>query len=144
MPEDYSQAYNWGSGSTVSEPHTADADFSPVFEIAHGNGWGADTAAIPFVGFPAGSFSHYETLNFKIKSLPTGSVFVKFASGGGPELEVEFSLATFATAIPGTTGWFQVSLPMSSFPNPDDYTEFGIHGGWSNGGTFLLTDIMFQ
>ena len=135
--------FNWDSGSVITTDFATDPDYNPVIQVVEGTGWGAPNAAIAFTGLTAGFADNYSFLHFKIKDLPTGSVFVKFASGGGAELEVEFDLATYATDIPGTTGWKQVTIPLSSFPDLAAYTEFAILGGWSNGGTFLLTDVAF-
>ena len=80
-------------------------------------------------------------MHFKIKDLPTTDVYVKFASGGGPETELSFALATVGSTIPNTDGWYDVTIPLSNFVDQTSYTEFAIMGGWSNGGTFLVTDI---
>lgn len=138
---------DWDSGTANAGwegGYTSDADFSPVWYLPSGSGWGAPTATLAFYQLSAGFAGNYQNLVFKVKDLPTGNVWVKFASGGGPEQEVSFDLATYATDIPGTTGWKQVTIPLSGYANLPAYTEFGIHSGWGNGGTFLLTDVGFS
>ena len=94
--------------------------------------------------FSAGFAANYQNLVFKVKSLPTGDVYVKFPlSGAGNDGELALSLATYGAAVPGTTGWTQVTVPLSVFNGAASDTEFGIMGGWGNGGTFLISDIGF-
>lgn len=133
---------DFGSGSALNGSYGGDEGFSPVFQVAAGNGWGAPSAALSFEGFTAGAIANYQNLTFKIKNLPTNSVFVKFVSSGA-ELEKEFDLGTYATSIDSKAGWKDVTIPLSEFPDTDLYTAFAIHAGYSNGGTFLITDIAF-
>ena len=136
---------DFGSGSAAAGwdgNYTEDPDFSPVWYVPAGTGYGAPTALIAFAGFTPGFASFYENLVFKIKDLPTDSVWVLFA-GGGADLELQLDLATYATDIPGTTGWKQVEIPLSLYPNLALYTDFAIQGGFANGGEFLLTDVGF-
>lgn len=146
IPDTNFRYSDWGSGTANAGwegGYTGDADFTPVWYLPSGSGWGAPTATLAFYQFSAGFAGNYQNLVFKVKNLPTGNVLVKFASGGGPEQEVSFDLATYATDIPGTTGWKQVTIPLSGYAGLTAYTEFGIHSGWGNGGTFLLTDVGF-
>jgi len=144
VPEvDYAAIDTWGSGTVITNPYEADADISPVLELIPGEGWGASTAAIAFTGFAPGFSTAYATLNFRVKNMPTGDVFIKFASGGGAELEKAFALDTYGQLIDGLTGWYKVTIPLSDFPDAAVYTEFAIMGGFGNGGPFLLTDIYF-
>lgn len=133
----------WGSGSQLNGAYNDDDSLSPVFEVIAGDGWGAPTATLSFSGFTNESLSHYANLTFKIKSLPTDKVWVKFASGGGAEFESSFDLNAYATNIEDKAQWKEVTIPMSNFPDLAAYTEFAIFSGWSNGGTFLITDIAF-
>jgi hypothetical protein len=94
-------------------------------------------------GMLAGFAANYNELVFKIKNLPTNNVWVKFASYGDPQIEFPFDLAVYAEDIPNTTGWKQVTIPLSVFPDLDAYTEFAIHAGFGNEATFLVTDIAF-
>jgi hypothetical protein len=137
---------DFGSGSFVAGAEggfTGDADFTPVWSVPAGNGYGQPTALIAFAGFNPGFASPYLNLVFKIKDLPTGSVWVLFADGGVSDLELQLDLATYATDIPGTTGWKQVEIPLSLYPNLALYDSFAIQGGFANGGTFLMTDVGF-
>jgi len=134
----------WGSGGMLNGSYTADSDYSPVFQVAPGWGWGGNTAALAMTNFSAGFAANYQNLVFKVKSLPTGDVYVKFPlSGAGNDGELALSLATYGAAVPGTTGWTQVTVPLSVFNGAASDTEFGIMGGWGNGGTFLISDIGF-
>lgn len=139
----------FGSGSQLDGGFTGDPDFTPVFEVERGFGYGVAMALLSFSGIAtgngmqAGFSANYENLVFKIKNLPTDSVWVTFASFGAPQLELEFDLATYAVDIPGTSGWKEVTIPLMLFPDRASYTEFAIHAGFGNDGTFLLTDVAF-
>ena len=139
---DYTGIDNGGSGSVIDNQYAVDNTYKPVIKIANGTGWGTPTAAIAFTGFGKGFSIPYTALRFKIKLLPTSIVYVAFASGTGPQFESFYDLSTYATAI-GTTGWYEVTIPLSDFPDRSIYTEFAIHGGLGNGGTFYLTDVYF-
>ena len=138
----------FGSGSILNGGFE-DNDFSPVFEVESGFGYGVPMALLSLSGLTSGNgmlagfAANYTDLVFKIKNLPTNSVWVKFASYGDPELEMPFDLGVYAEDIEGTTGWKQVTIPLSSFPDLDAYTEFAIHAGFGNEATFLVTDIAF-
>jgi len=135
---------DWGSGSTLNGAYATDTDYDKVYQIAPGWGWGGNTAALAMTNFSAGFAANYQNLVFKVKGLPTGDVYVKFPlSGAGNGGELALSLATYGVAVPGTTGWTQVTVPLSVFNGAASDTEFGIHGGYGNGGTFLISDIGF-
>jgi hypothetical protein len=142
----------FGSGSQLDGAYSEDEDFTPVFEVVSGFNYGAAMALLSFSGrtdgsgMLAGFAANYTNLVFKYKikeKLPSDSVWVKFASYGDPQLEMPFDLGVYAEDIEGTTGWKQVTIPLSSFPDLDAYTEFAIHAGFGNEGTFLVTDIAF-
>jgi hypothetical protein len=134
----------WGSGSTLNGAYDSDADFSPVFQVQPGWGWGGETSALAMSGFEAGFASKYENLVFKIKGLPTDNVVIKFPGAvNGTDGELSLATATYGTAIPGATGWTQFVIPMSTWGGVTASTEFAIMGGWGNGGTLLITDIGF-
>ena len=135
---------DWGSGSTLDGAYATDTDYDKVYKVASGWGWGGNTAALAMTNFSAGFAANYQNLVFKVKGLPTGDVYVKFPlSGAGNGGELALSLATYGVAVPGTTGWTQVTVPLSVFNGAASDTEFGIHGGYGNGGTFLISDIGF-
>ena len=135
---------DWGSGSTLNGAYATDTDYDKVYQVAPGWGWGGNTAALAMTNFSAGFAANYQNLVFKVKGLPTGDVYVKFPlSGAGNDGELALSLATYGVAVPGTTGWTQVTVPLSVFNGAASDTEFGIHGGYGNGGTFLISDIGF-
>ena len=135
---------DWGSGSTLNGAYATDTDYDKVYQVAPGWGWGGNTAALAMTNFSAGFAANYQNLVFKVKGLPTGDVYVKFPlSGAGNGGERALSLATYGVAVPGTTGWTQVTVPLSVFNGAASDTEFGIHGGYGNGGTFLISDIGF-
>lgn len=131
-----------GSGSALDGAYSDDEGYSPVFQVIAGSGWGAPTAALAFTRMSKGLIANYENLVFKIKGLPTTNVTVKF-EGNGAALEKVFSLDDYATPVEGKEGWSQVTIPLSEFPDTDKYTLFIIHGGFGNGGEYLLTDVAF-
>ena len=142
----------FGSGSQLDGAYSEDEDFTPVFEVVSGFNYGAAMALLSFSGrtdgsgMLAGFAANYTNLVFKYKikeKLPADSVWVKFASYGDPQIEFEFDLGVYAEDIPNTTGWKQVTIPLSVFPDLDAYTEFAIHAGFGNEATFLVTDIAF-
>jgi hypothetical protein len=139
----------FGSGSQLDGGYTEDEDFTPVFEVESGLGYGVPMALLSLSGLTtgtgmlAGFAANYIDLEFKIKNLPTNSVWVKFASYGDPQEEFQFDLGVYAEDIEGTTGWKQVTIPLATFPNLDAYTEFAINAGFGNEATFLITDIAF-
>jgi hypothetical protein len=122
---------------------TGDADFSPVWSVPAGTGYGLPTALLALAGFTPGFAEPYLNLVFKIKNLPTGDVWVLFADGGPSDLELQLPLATYATDIPGTSGWKRVEIPLALYPDLALYDSFAIQGGFANGGTFRLTDLGF-
>ena len=130
----------WGSGSQLEGNFTGDTTYSPVFQVISGSGWGAPAAALAFYDFEAGFAQTYGCLTFKVKDLPVDQLFVKFTSGGQPETEIRIDSSNWVEL---SGEWKGVSVPMSGFPNTSSYTEFGIHTGYDNGGTILLTDIAF-
>lgn len=73
----YSDFGSGTSGSGWEGGHTGDTDFTPVWYLPSGDGWGASTAALGFSGFTAGTPQKYNNLVFKVKGLPTNQVWVK-------------------------------------------------------------------
>lgn len=134
----------YGSGSSLEGNYREDTDYQPVFQVIHGNSWGAPTAALSLHNFETGFSQKYETLVFKIKNLPTENVYVKFSMGANTGTEQALSLADYGTALEDKTDWTQVKIPLTLYPELDQYTEFGIFGGYGNGGTLLITDLGFE
>ncbi|MDX8381200.1 MAG: hypothetical protein R8M14_03730, partial [Ghiorsea sp.] len=132
----------WSSGAVHDTGYTLDTDFSPVFSVTPGLLWGGTSnSVVAFIGMNPGKAANYTTLNFKVKNLPAASLDVMFSSGGAPELRSTYALATVGSATPGTTGWFDVTIPLSGFPNLPNYTDFAII---VPNGPFLFTDVNFQ
>ncbi|GEM_PF-496631 len=132
----------WGSGATITDPFV-DTDFGRVLSIAPGAGWGAAPlhSVVTFMSMTPGITANYTSLNFKVKNLPAGSIDIMLSSAGVPELRLTHSLATVGTAIPGTTGWFDVSIPLNLYPDRASYFDIAFI---VPGGSFLLTDVNFQ
>jgi beta-glucosidase len=124
---------DWSSGSTLTEI-TDDPDYGQVMEVLPGMGWGGLTSAIAFT-----DIDNYqatcESITFKVKSDDLSAVYVKV-----PEVEISYN---FADGIDLGNGWYEMSIPLSDFAGAiADTTEFAIHSGWSNGGTFYVTDVV--
>jgi len=143
---------DFGSGSTFNGAFDGDPDFNPVFAVTSGNGFFIELALLALTDFEPGFAEDYANLVFKIKGLPTNNVLVAFSGGGKESGNVFFDLndPDVATDVPGTTGWKQVTIPLSSFPDRPDYINFAILGEPPAPGTgpgpqytFLITDIAF-
>jgi len=132
----------WSSGAVHDTAYALDADFSPVFSVTPGLLWGGTSnSVVAFIGMTPGITANYTSLHFKVKNLPAASLDVMFSTGGAPELRSTYALAAVGTATPGTTGWFDVTIPLSGYPNLTSYTDFAII---VPNGPFLFTDVYFQ
>jgi hypothetical protein len=123
---------HWDSGSTLTEL-TDDPDYGRVMRVEPGMGWGALSSCIAFMDI--GDYqATYAALVFKVKSDDLTAILVKV-----PEVEITYNLAD------GTdlgNGWHEITAPLSDFVGTvQGTTQIGIHGGWSNGGTFYVTDV---
>ena len=132
----------WGSGTIITDPFV-DPDFGRVLSMSPGAGWGAAPvhSVVTFMSMTPGIAANYTTLHFKAKNLPATGIDVMFSTGGAPELRVNYPLASVGTPIPGTTGWFDVVIPLSNYPNLTSYTDLAFI---LPAGSFLLTDVNFQ
>lgn len=123
---------NWGSGSTLTELSSYNG-YGKVYRVEAGSGWGAPSACIAFMNI--GDYQkEYSKVTFKVKSDNLNSIYVKV-----PEVEKDY-------AINGGTnlgnGWHQVTVPFSDYSGTvAGATQIGIHGGYSRGGTFYITDV---
>lgn len=131
----------WGSGTVITDPYTTDPDFGRVLSMVPGTLWGSSNAVVAFISMVPGNIANYSTLNFKVKGLPAGSIDVMFSTAGPPELRKTFLLSAVGTAIPATTGWYNVTIPLSNYPDLISYTDMAFI---VPGGSFLLTDVNFQ
>ncbi len=122
----------WSSGSTLTEL-TDDPDFARVMMVEPGTSWGAPSSCISFSEI--GNFQPaYDAIVFKIKSDDLTAINVKI-----PEVELTYAFAD-GTAL--GNGWFEIRAPMSEFVGTvAGSTQFGVLGGYGNGGTFYITDV---
>ena len=129
----------WSSGTAIAD--FDDAEYGASWAMTPGADWGRDAAAIAFIGFDAGYFSGFTTLNFKYN--PGGvynAINVKFP-GATVQEEIVYDLATYGTPI-GTGGWYDMTIPMAGHGDVGATTEFAI---LTDGTTdFSVTDIYFQ
>jgi hypothetical protein len=123
---------NWDSGSILTEL-TDEPGYARVMRVEPGMGWGAPSSCIAFMNI--GDYqAAYAGIVFKVKSDDLDAILVKV-----PEVELTYS---FADGTDLGNGWFEITAPLSDFVGTDQgTTQFGIHGGYSNGGTFLITDV---
>src|SRR6056297_2380595 len=140
---DYTGYEPFGSGSTFDSNVTSDPDFSPVFGVTTGDGYGAQVGQFAIVGFDAGFASTYETLDFKAKGLNNDIIRVRFLDAGD-YLDIVLTGSPFSTDL--GNGWYQVSIPLTSFTGVDTATGllFETDDTAANPFTFLLTDIGFS
>ncbi len=126
-----SEISEWNSGSTLTE--LALDGFDRVMQVDPGNGWGAPSSCIAFMEI--GDYqTNFDSIVFKIKSDDLSAIYVKV-----PEVEIPFP---FAEATDLGDGWYEVTAPFAMFTGTvDGTTQIGIHGGYSNGGTFFITDV---
>ena len=122
----------WSSGSTLTEL-TDDPDYARVMMVEPGTAWGAPSSCISFSEI--GNFQPaYGAIVFKIKSDELAAINVKV-----PEVEPTYS---FADGTDLGNGWFEITAPMSDFVGSvTGSSQFGVLGGYGNGGTFMITDV---
>lgn len=122
----------WSSGSTLTEL-LDDPDYGRVMKVDPGNLWGAPSSCIAFAGI--GDFqASFDAIVFKIKSEQLSAINVKV-----PEVELIYP---FAEGTDLGNGWFEITAPLSAFAGAvPGTTQFGVLGGYSNGGTFYITDV---
>jgi hypothetical protein len=135
-------ASNWDTGATF-DTVTTDPNFKNALQVTdtvdqNPNSWGT---AIAFYNIAAGELAKYENLVFKLKDFAFSNIFVKFP--GAATEEVSFDLATYSTSIAGSEDWSQVTIPLSSFGSLASSDTVGIHTGYPNHDTFMITDIGF-
>jgi hypothetical protein len=132
-------ASNWDTGATF-DTVTTDPNFKNALQVTDANpdSWGT---AIAFYNIAAGELAKYENLVFKLKDFAFSNIFVKFP--GAATEEVSFDLATYSTSIAGSEDWSQVTIPLSSFGSLASSDTVGIHTGYPNHDTFMITDIGF-
>ncbi|HSN53670.1 MAG TPA: hypothetical protein VLT32_03320, partial [Candidatus Sulfomarinibacteraceae bacterium] len=140
---DYTGFEAFGSGSVFDDDVTTDPDFSPAFGVTTGDGYGVQVGQFAIVGFQAGFASAYETLDFKAKGLNNDVIRVKFLDGGD-YLDVVLTGSAFSTAL--GNGWYQVSIPLTSFTGVGTATAllFETDNTAADAFTFLLTDFGFS
>ncbi|NHA13658.1 hypothetical protein, partial [Thioalkalivibrio sp. XN279] len=143
IPDDYAEITVFGSGAVIDDDFRGDLDFSPVLAVTTGFGYDIWNAQLAYTGFAPGFAALYETLDFKAKGLDNDVIRVRFLDGGD-YLDIVLTSSPFATDL--GNGWYQVSVPLTSFTGVDPATGllFETGAGASESFTFLLTDIGFS
>jgi beta-glucanase (GH16 family) len=144
----------FGSGSVLNGA-ASDVTFNPAFGVTSGIGYGGGihVAQIVWLGgedFPsfAGFADGKQSLNFKIKDLPSNTVKIEVGVAGADVDEVvitDVTSSTFSTPI-GSTGWYQIVIPLAEFPASSAADFIAITGtdGGTSAFTFLITDVAVQ
>ena len=138
---------NFGSGATFNGAYALDSSFSPVFSVTSGEGYGAGVHVgfVAFTGYAAGFAAGFETFNFKVKDLPTGTIEVKFIGGG--DTSIVYDVTTYSGSTDLGDGWYQLSIPVADFSATIAANSgflLGPLGGQAAPFTMLLTDIGFS
>ena len=142
---DYTEFSGFDSGSVFNQNDSSDRDFRPAFAVTTGNGYGAQVGQLAYVGFNAGFAAAYETLDFKVKGMNNNIIRLKLLEAAPSDyVDITLTSSSFATAL--GNGWFQVSVPISSFGNAAtaDALLFETDNTAPSAFTFLLTDIGFS
>lgn len=140
---DYTGFEPFGSGSVFNSTFADDPDFSPVFAVTSGAGYGANVGQFAIVGFDAGFASGFATLDFKVKGMPGDLIRVKFLDNGD-YVDIDLTTSEYSTAL--GNGWYQVSIPLTQFTGVDTATAllFESNNTSPDQFTFLLTDFGFS
>jgi hypothetical protein len=140
---DYTGFEPFSSGSVFDNNVTTDPDFSPAFGVTTGDGYTVQVGQFAIVGFQAGFASSYATLDFKAKGLNNDIIRVRFLEGG-EYLDIVLTSSQLSTAL--GNGWYQVTIPLTSFTNIDTATAllFETDNTAASSFTFLLTDFGFS
>jgi hypothetical protein len=111
IPDDV-EVTAFGSQSVIDPQYAVDESYSPVLAVFSGVGYGANVAQIGFLGGDPGFVTFYESLVFKVKGMPNQVVFVSLYEGGQ---RIRINLSNSGLASELGSGWYQVSIPISSF-----------------------------
>jgi beta-glucanase (GH16 family) len=151
---DVNFAYSIFGSDSVLNGAFSDTTFNPVFAVTSGTGYGggihvAQVALIGGDAYPAftGFAEGAEKINFKIKDLPVDNVIdVEFGVLGGINQvrPIDVTTSPYSTSI--GDGWYEVSIPMTEFPDVSvyNYMAYTAGIGTTDGFTFLITDIYLQ
>ena len=142
IPEDV-EVTAFDSQSVINDMYADDTSYSPVLAVSSGVGYDANVAQVGFIGFDPGFVTFYETLDFKVKGLPNVVLFVSLYEGGEP-LRINLSSSGLSEAL--GDGWYQVSIPISSFTGRTSATGivFESDDTAPMPFTFFMTDIGFS
>ena len=102
----------FSSQSVINEMFADDTTYGEVLAVSSGVGSGANVAMVGFIGFDPGFMTFYQSLNFKVKGMPGFEIFVSLYDGGNP-LRINLTSSGLSGAL--GDGWYQVSIPLSSF-----------------------------
>ncbi len=142
----------FGSGSDLNGAFP-DSSFDPVFEVQSGTGYGAEVAQIVLINITSGFAANAESINFKIKYVDrpanTG-IRVEFGQlGVTSNLVLIADLDTDPRSTSIGDGWYEISIPMSDFPDASSFDYFGFitpdpAPASGNPFAFLITDIFLK
>ena len=145
---------DFGSGAVIQPDYALDPDFNPALAVTSGDAYDpgvVDVGFAAFTGYAQGFAAGYETLHFKVKDLPSGTIEVKFFGGDGGDGSADnarvYNVTTYAGSTDLGNGWYQVSIPVSDFAAFIDINDGFLLGPPGDQGapfTFLMTDIGFS
>jgi beta-glucanase (GH16 family) len=131
---------DFGTGSQFNGDFTTDTTFSPVFSVSNS----ANTIAVlALFNFTPGFAANAVSINFKVKDMPNNFIEVSF---GDPKTTFPVDLLSYSGSTFIGDGWFEVSIPMTEFPDVGDNTfvQFSSNNLSPVAFTYLITDIFLQ
>ncbi len=137
----------FGSGSIFNGAFP-DPTFGNVFQARSGAGYGAEVAQLVLINIRTGFAAGAETLDFRFKNVghPIDGIRVEFGQLGVSSNLVSYDLGDTSVSTPLGDDWYQVSVPLSDFPDPSLFDYFGFitpdpAPAIGQGFYFLITDI---
>ena len=112
IPDDYDEVTGLESGSVPNLNYADDDTYGKVLSVFSGIIDDTNVAQVGFIGFEPGFVTFYEDLIFKIKGMPNFVVFVTLSEDGDP-VRINLTSSDYSDAL--GDGWYQVSIPLSSF-----------------------------
>jgi hypothetical protein len=114
-------------------------------DVSTVNATGANIGLIALTGYEPGFAAGFETFDFKVKGLPTGTIEVRFIEGG--DTSRVYDVNTYAGSTELGNGWYQLSIPLTDFAATIASNQgfvLGPLGEQAAPFAFLLTDIGFS
>ena len=139
---DYDEVTGLESGSVINPSYADDNTYGEVLAVTSGIVDATNIGQIGYIGFEPGFVTSYETLDFKVKGLPNFLLFVTLYEGS-ERLRINVSSSDFAEAL--DNGWYQVSIPISSFTGLTTATGIAFETDDTSPMqfTFFMSDIGF-